>query len=117
MATYSKTPIDGYGELIVCPACYPMFVLVPPVGASDGLHAGHYRRGFRNSQGIDVYEDGKKLLHVEEATALPDVPGLLLREFVTTDDGSLVLCGRHGHASIMTRYRYAPKAEIRRDGA
>lgn len=114
-ATYNPPtaaePVSGTGSVVFCPDCYPMLSVVPPSGASSGLHDGHYRRGFRNSRNIDVYENGEQLRFVEEAYELPGVRGLLLREFLNSGE-SLVVCRRNGHTTPMIRLRYSAEARI-----
>lgn len=106
-AVRAVLPIYGGGELIVCPACYPVLW-----HADQQIHSGHYRRGFPNTEHAIIVEDGQPIPSVEEAFELPNVPGLLLIEFVTEPDGQYVSCRRNGHAELMRRIRYAPLARV-----
>lgn len=102
------------GDLILCTACYPLILL-----NDEQRHSGHLRRDFPGCADIDLYEGDKKLLGVEEAFFLPDVPGGFLSElvFAPGDEGRrLASCPRCSRRGLVRRLRYAPDARIVRTG-
>lgn len=97
---------SGGGWLTVCTRCYPMFAMT-----DRPLHNGDIRHGTLMGHYAAVVEDGYELPFVEQVIYTIDVPGLVLREFVTDEHGCWHRCQKCKTVSLV-RLRYAAEATL-----